>query len=171
MKRLVLVVAIAVLGIVTPNDVAASSSLALSSGEITNIQLAVFIRLFEEHLREAETKTVVLFVGVGAGVDRPREPPADPPDAVLAQLRESGWNVRPVSQAAPLDKKVGVRAKDSEEAGLWFYAGRIEPIGESEVEVYGEFYRHGKSAGGAFYVLSKVDGVWRVDSRKSRWKS
>jgi hypothetical protein len=85
--------------------------------EVAAVQRSVLVHMFTETLREGESTTVVLFVGLGCHDGRPVKP-TDPTAALLSDLRDAGWNVRPASAAVQPESKRPYEDRESHE-GEW----------------------------------------------------
>jgi len=156
-------------GAASPPPIAPATTLL--PNEVAAVQRTVFVRMFTESIREAEKASTVLFLRLGCGDGQAPVKATDPTAPFLSELREAGWNVRPASAALHPHDKQPYKDRETNRDGLLFCVGTIETVGPSDLRVFGESYRDGKSAEGTIYGVARVGNSWQVVSRRSRWKA
>jgi hypothetical protein len=99
-----------------------------------------------------------------------KDPPKDPPAALLARFKGQIPPVEPES-AADTDMVHGVHAKGKQGRGVLLRLTNIRWIDDDTVEVDGGYYSSGLSASGNTYRAQRREGAWVVVSDTLHWVS
>ncbi len=167
MKTLLMIAAVALLGISSCSDLGTPPPVERS---LDDIRETVFRYMFLHNASSLQQSAPVYFIGLMGPAKFPGHGTySDPSEDLMARFSRNVPPVKKFSECTRntygvFDTSTGVRA-------LLFRVETIIKINDDEVEVTGGYYEAGLNAGGNIYTVRRIDERWIVVKDEEDWYS